>query len=47
MTYSPGAHPSTIGAGELNFRVRNGNGWVLSAMITKGVSSFFYSLKTK
>ena len=26
---------STIGAGELNFRVRNGNGWDLSAMATE------------
>ena len=26
---------STIGAGELNFRVRNGNGWDLSAMVTE------------
>jgi hypothetical protein len=32
------SHPfkgSTIGAGELNFRVRNGNGWNLSAIITR------------
>ena len=26
--------PSTISAEELNFRVRNGNGWVLFAIIT-------------
>ena len=27
--------PSTIGAGRLNFRVRNGNGWDPAAMVTK------------
>ncbi len=32
-TYSS-ACGSTIGAGELNGRVRNGNGWVLPAMAT-------------
>ena len=26
---------STIGAGGLNFRVRHGNGWVPSAMVTR------------
>ena len=32
---------STIGAEELNYRVREGNGWVLLAMITqKGRSAF-------
>ena len=32
----PGAPaPSTIGAGGLNFRVRNGNGWVPSAIATR------------
>ena len=32
----PGAlAPSTIGAGGLNFRVRDGNGWVPSAIITR------------
>ena len=32
-TYSPTAIcRSTIGAGGLNFRVRNGNGWILFAM---------------
>ncbi len=31
----PGVYtPSTIGAGELNFRVRNGNGWVPAAIAT-------------
>ena len=35
-TYSPTAiRRSTIGAGGLNFRVRNGNGWVPSAMVTR------------
>ena len=27
--------PSTIGADRLNFRVRNGNGWVTVAMATE------------
>ena len=32
----PHSHPcSTIGAEELNFRVRNGNGWDLFAMATE------------
>ena len=26
---------STIGEGELNFRVRDGNGWFLSSMVTR------------
>jgi hypothetical protein len=35
-TYSPTAVcRSTIGAGGLNFRVRNGNGWVPAAMVTR------------
>jgi hypothetical protein len=29
--------PSTIGAGGLNFRVRNGNGWIPAAMVTKAM----------
>ena len=34
----PGAPaPSTIGAGGLNFRVRNGNGWIPSAITTRRV----------
>jgi hypothetical protein len=36
MTYSPTPQGgSTIGAGELNCRVRNGNGWDLSAVLTR------------
>ncbi len=32
----PHSHPcSTIGAEELNYRVRNGNGWSLFAMVTE------------
>jgi hypothetical protein len=32
----PHSHPcSTIGAEELNFRVRNGNGWILFAVVTE------------
>ena len=31
---SQGKNPSTIGAGELNYRVRDGNGCILSAMVT-------------
>lgn len=35
----PGARaPSTIGAGGLNDRVRDGNEWVPSAMITRQLS---------
>ncbi len=35
-TYSPtNSYSSTIGAGGLNFRVRDGNGWYPSAMITR------------
>ena len=34
-TYSPTADGSTIGAGGLNFRVRNGNGWDPSAVVTR------------
>ena len=31
----PGRHqPSIFGAGELNFRVRDGNGWTLAAINT-------------
>jgi hypothetical protein len=32
---SQGSSPSTIGAGGLNFRVRDGNGWIPSAMVTR------------
>ena len=31
---------STIGAGELNFRVRNGNGWILSAVAAEKFGAF-------
>ena len=30
--------PSIVGAGELNYRVRNGNGWTLTAINT----NYFY-----
>ena len=33
-TLPGGLPPSTISAEELNFRVRNGNGWILFAIIT-------------
>ena len=34
----PGAYaPSTIGAGGLNFRVRNGNGWFPAAIATENL----------
>ena len=37
-SYSPTAVcRSTIGAGGLNFRVRNGNGWVPSALVTRQI----------
>ena len=36
MSYSPTPlQGSTIGAGGLNFRVRNGNGWIPSAIVTR------------
>ena len=34
-SYSPTGFCSTIGAGELNFRVRDGNGCGLSAIVTR------------
>ena len=34
-TYSPTGNCSTIGAGELNYRVRDGNGCDLSAIVTR------------
>ena len=42
----PHSHPcSTIGAKELNFRVRNGNGWILFAMATeKSVELHVYQI---
>ena len=33
-TYSPNWWVSTIGAGELNFSVRNGKRWILTAITT-------------
>ena len=36
--------PSIFGAGELNFRVRDGNGWTLAAINTN--YSFLPSLET-
>ncbi len=33
-TLTGGEPPTTIGAGELNFRVRHGNGYDLSAIVT-------------
>jgi hypothetical protein len=42
----PGAPaPSTIGAGGLNFRVRNGNGWFPSAITTRQDTVFGYTFK--
>ena len=39
-TYSPTAVcRSTIGAGGLNFRVRNGNGWIPAAVVTRQLNS--------
>ncbi len=34
-SYSPTANRSTIGVGGLNFRVRDGNGWSPSTMVTR------------
>ncbi len=34
-TLAGGVPPTTIGAGELNFRVRDGNGCDLSAIVTE------------
>ena len=34
-TLAGGVPPTTIGAGELNFRVRDGNGCNLSAIVTE------------
>ncbi len=43
MTYSPTPlQSSTIGARGLNFRVRDGNGWDPSAMITRHVLHYTY-----
>ena len=42
----PGRHqPSIFGANELNFRVRDGNGWTLIAINTDYIKQFypFYS----
>ena len=33
-TYSPTWYSSTIGAGELNFSVRDGKRWILTAVTT-------------
>ena len=39
----PGRHqPSIVGANELNFRVRDGNGWTLIAISTDSISTSFY-----
>ena len=36
----PGRHqPSIVGANELNFRVRDGNGWTLIAISTDSIST--------
>ena len=32
--------PSIVGANELNFRVRDGNGWTLAAISTNYIPSF-------
>ncbi len=42
----PHAQCSTIGAGGLNFRVRDGNGWNPSAIATGKRSSHFHASKT-
>jgi hypothetical protein len=42
---SQGWTPSTIGAGGLNFRVRDGNGWIPSAIITRRCFLLSGSLK--
>ena len=34
-SYSPRENPSTIGAKELNYCVRNGNRWDLLAIVTR------------
>ena len=34
-------HPSIFGTDELNFRVRNGNGWNLTVINTNMVQGFF------
>ena len=46
--------PSIFGANELNFRVRDGNGWTLTAINTDYIKQFypfylyiFYSLVTR
>ena len=42
----PGSFPPSIfGTGELNFRVRDGNGWDLTVMNTS--SSFFFAKRKK
>jgi hypothetical protein len=40
-SYSPTKNRSTIGAGELNCRVRDGNGCGLSAIITRKFNYLF------
>ena len=42
MSYSHGETPTTIGAEELNFRVRHGNGCDLFAIITRRFSDMYY-----
>ena len=38
----PGRHqPSIFGANELNFRVRDGNGWTLIAINTDYIKQFY------
>ena len=36
-TFPPPYKGSIIGAGDLNFRVRNGNGCILTAMVTRNL----------
>ena len=43
----PGRHqPSIFGASELNCRVRDGNGWTLTAISTDSISTAFSTVKT-
>ena len=42
---SHGLNRSTIGAGGLNFRVRNGNGWDPSAVVTRQFDTFSHRLR--
>ncbi len=46
MSYSPSPNEtSTIGAGGLNYRIRNGNGCTSAAIVTKNFSQYFIMQK--